>query len=99
MKVMVTGGSGFIGSHVVDKLIDRGLEVRIYDTVMPKYTKGVEFYQGSILDKSALGFALDGIDAVYHLAAVADVKDVFITLRRSMSGAPSTSLRRPESPT
>jgi UDP-glucose 4-epimerase len=77
MKVMVTGGSGFIGSHVVDKLIDRGLEVRIYDTVMPKYTKGVEFYQGSILDKSALGFALDGIDAVYHLAAVADVKDVF----------------------
>lgn len=77
MKVLVTGGSGFIGSHVVDKLRDKGVEVRVYDGVMPSFRKDVEFYQGSILDITALGFALSGIDAIFHLAAVADVKDVY----------------------
>jgi len=77
MKVLVTGGSGFIGSHVVDKLIDKGVEVRVYDSVMPSFRKDIEFYQGSILDITALGFAMNGVDAVMHLAAVADVKDVY----------------------
>ena len=77
MKVLVTGGSGFIGSHVVDKLRDKGIEVRVYDGIMPTYRKDIEFYQGSILDLTALGFAMHGIDAVFHLAAVADVKDVY----------------------
>ncbi len=77
MKVLVTGGSGFIGSHVVDKLKDKGVDVRVYDGVMPTFRKDVEFYQGSILDITALGFAMNGIDAVFHLAAVADVKDVY----------------------
>ncbi len=77
MKVLVTGGSGFIGSHVVDKLRDKGIEVRIYDMVLPTFRKDVEFYQGSILDLESLGMAMMGIDAVYHLAAIADVKDVF----------------------
>jgi UDP-glucose 4-epimerase len=77
MKVLVTGGSGFIGSHVVDKLRNNGVEVRVYDGIMPTYRKDIEFYQGSILDNTSLGFALNGVDAVYHLAAVADVKDVY----------------------
>ena len=77
MKVLVTGGSGFIGSHVVDKLRDKGVKVRVYDTVMPTYRDDIEYYQGSILDKTALGFAMFDMDAVMHLAAVADVKDVF----------------------
>lgn len=77
MKVLVTGGAGFIGSHVVDKLRDKGVEVRIYDGVLPTYRKDVEFYQGSILDLTGLGFAMNGIDAIFHLAAVADVKDVY----------------------
>jgi len=77
MKALVTGGSGFIGSHVVDKLIEKGVEVRVYDGVMPTHTKGVEFYQGSILDITTLGFAMNGVDAVFHLAAIADVKDVY----------------------
>jgi len=77
MKALVTGGSGFIGSHVVDKLRDKGVEVRVYDGVMPTYRSDVEFYQGSILDKTALGFAMNGVDVVFHLAAVADVKDVY----------------------
>ncbi len=77
MKVLVTGGSGFIGSHVVDKLKDNGIDVRIYDMVLPTFRKDIEFYQGSLLDLESLGMALMGIDAVYHLAAIADVKDVF----------------------
>lgn len=77
MKVLVTGGSGFIGSHVVDKLRDKGVEVRVYDGVMPNFRKDIEFFQGSILDVTSLGFALNGIDAIFHLAAVADVKDVY----------------------
>jgi len=76
MKVLVTGGSGFIGSHVVDKLRDNGVDVRIYDSIIPSYRNDIEYYQGSILDNEALCFAMSGIDAVMHLAAVADVKGV-----------------------
>lgn len=77
MKVLVTGGSGFVGSHVVDRLRAHGIEVRIFDMVMPTFRKDLEYYQGSLLDLEALRMALAGIDAVYHLAAVADVKDVY----------------------
>ena len=77
MKVLVTGGSGFIGSHVVDKLRDKGIAVRVFDMVMPTFRSDIEFYHGSLLDLEALRMALNGVDAVYHLAAVADVKDVY----------------------
>jgi len=77
MKVLVTGGSGFIGSHVVDKLKDKGVNVRVFDSIMPNYRNDIEYYQGSILDLNALCFAMSGIDAVMHLAAIADVKDVY----------------------
>lgn len=77
MRVLVTGGSGFIGSHVVDKLRDRGIQVRVFDMVMPTFRTDVEFYHGSLLDLEALRMATAGIDAVYHLAAIADVKDVY----------------------
>ena len=77
MKVLVTGGAGFIGSHVVDKLRDRGVNVRVFDMVMPTFRNDIEFYQGSLLNLEALRMALNGVDAIYHLAAVADVKSVF----------------------
>lgn len=77
MKILVTGGSGFIGSHVVDKLKEKRLDVRVYDGVIPTHRKDIEFYQGSILDISALSLAIKDIDAIFHLAAVADVKDVY----------------------
>ena len=77
MKVLVTGGSGFIGSHVVDKLRDKGIEVRVFDMVVPTFRKDIEYYQGSLLDLDSLRMAVNGIDAIFHLAAIADVKDVF----------------------
>jgi UDP-glucose 4-epimerase len=76
MKVLVTGGSGFIGSHVVDKLRDRGVQVRVFDMVLPTFRTDIEFYHGSLLDLEALRMAIGGIDAVFHLAAIADVRDV-----------------------
>src|SRR5215469_28786 len=77
MRVLVTGGSGFIGSHVVDKLRDCGHDAVIYDLRSSPWHNGtVETVIGSITDRAALGRALDGCDAVADLAAVADVNDV-----------------------
>ena len=77
MKALVTGGAGFIGSHVVDKLRDKGIEVRVYDMIMPTFRKDIEYYQGSLLDFDALRMALDKINVIFHLGAIADVKDVY----------------------
>ncbi len=80
MRVLVTGGSGFIGSHVVDKLRARGHEPVIYDLrPSPWHTdpdNPVDTVLGSITDREALERALHSCDAVAHLAAVADVNDV-----------------------
>jgi UDP-glucose 4-epimerase len=75
---LVTGGSGFIGSHVVDKLRLRGHEPVIYDLrPSPWHEPGsVDTRLGSITDREALERALHSCDAVAHLAAVADVNDV-----------------------
>jgi UDP-glucose 4-epimerase len=78
MRVLVTGGSGFIGSHVVDKLIEHGVSPRIFDLVRsPHHKPGeVDTFVGSLMDTEALRLAMAGCHAVIHLAAVADVKDV-----------------------
>ena len=78
MKILVTGGSGFIGSHVVDVLIARGHEPRIFDIVPSPYRapEDVEAVVGDLLDLEALRGAARGCDAVIHLAAVSDVNEV-----------------------
>ena len=78
MRVLVTGGSGFIGSHVVDRLLACGHEPRVFDLVLSArhLAHGVDIVVGDILDAGALREALSGCDAVVHLAAVADVGEV-----------------------
>jgi UDP-glucose 4-epimerase len=78
MKVLVTGGAGFIGSHVVDRLQAVGHEPRIFDLVASphRHVREVETVLGDLCDRDAVARALAGCDAVVHLAAVADVDQV-----------------------
>jgi UDP-glucose 4-epimerase len=80
VKVLVTGGAGFIGSHVVDKLLDRGIRPRVLDMVpSPWHTpEQVDTRIGDLTDPDAVTDAAEGCDAILHLAAVADVNEVTI---------------------
>jgi len=79
MKILVTGGAGYIGSAVVYKLIEAGHEVNVIDDLSNGYIENVDkranFIQGSILDDNNLKAALDGVDAVTHLAAKIRVEE------------------------
>jgi UDP-glucose 4-epimerase len=74
-KVLVTGGSGFIGSHVVDKLYDAGYEPRIYDLQESPHHEpdSVDTVIGDLFDHETLCAAMEGCETVVHLAAYADV--------------------------
>ena len=78
----MTGGVGFIGSHLVDKLVSEGYQVRILDDLSSGdlgnigqhiEKKSVEFVEGSVLVSGVVERAIDGVDAVVHLAAVTSV--------------------------
>jgi UDP-glucose 4-epimerase len=78
--VLVTGGAGFIGSHVADELLARGARVRIIDDLSTGYLSNleelsgpVEFIQASINDAGALKRALEDVELVYHQAAIPSV--------------------------
>lgn len=82
-KILVTGGSGFIGSHLVDELIARGYEVYIYDIKEPIYQNNFIYIKGDVLDLAALVKASQGMDAIYHLAAEANVNFYYDKPRES----------------
>lgn len=82
LNVLVTGGAGFVGSHLVDKLVEKGHRVRILDSLVeqvhggkvPEYlNKNAEFIKADVCDADAVKQALDGIDVVYHQAAAVGV--------------------------
>ena len=73
--VAVTGGSGFIGTHVVDKLLDAGCTVRVLDP-KPPHRADAEWVPVDVLDTDGLTEAVSGADVIFHLAAIADVNDV-----------------------
>ena len=69
MKVIITGGSGFIGSHLADELQGRGHEVISYDLWPPRFNK-IKTVIGSVLDKDKLDKEISGCDLVFHLAGM-----------------------------
>jgi dTDP-L-rhamnose 4-epimerase len=82
--VLISGGAGFIGSHVADELLAHGLKVRVLDTLAaqvhgdsgrrPDYLDPqVEVVVGDVADRDVLSRALQGVDAVYHFAAAVGV--------------------------
>ncbi len=82
MKTLVTGGAGFIGSHLVDLLLKEGHEVTVIDNLVAGHRKNIEhhlenpsfrFVQADITDRAAIQPHFAGIDWVFHLAALADI--------------------------
>ncbi len=82
MRVFVTGGAGFIGSNLVDRLLARGDDVTVFDNLSTgrleflsgASASGARLVRGDILDLDALTHAVGGHDVVFHLAANADVR-------------------------
>lgn len=82
-KILVTGGAGFIGSHLVDGLIEKGYEVRVLDNLYPQihpngklpayFNKKAQFIKGDVTERKDWIKALDGVDAIFHLAAAVGV--------------------------
>jgi UDP-glucose 4-epimerase len=79
MKALVTGGAGFIGSHLVDLLLAKGCEVVVIDSLATgrrsQVSQEAVFIQGDVGDPQLLAKALPGCDVVFHLAAVSSVQD------------------------
>lgn len=81
-KILVTGGAGFIGSHIVDRLLDEGYKVRVIDDlstgdkqnlVQHKNNQDFEFVQGDIRETETVKMAVKGVEAVIHEAALVSV--------------------------
>src|ERR1700720_4402875 len=81
MRVLVTGGAGFIGSHLVDRFLSEGFQVRVLDSLDPRVhphgrpdyvPRRAEFIHGRVTDREVLRQALDGVDVVSHQAAYQD---------------------------
>lgn len=81
-KIFVTGGGGFIGSHLVDKLVRKGIDVRVFvrynsrndwgmiDSLPLKIKKAVDVYQGDLKDPWSVKKAVEGCNVVFHLGAL-----------------------------
>jgi UDP-glucose 4-epimerase len=76
VRVAVTGGCGFIGSHVVDQLLRAGHEVRAIDLGDQWRNPAADFHRADLFDALALDRALAGTEAVFHLAGAANVNDI-----------------------
>lgn len=91
-NVLVTGGAGFIGSHLVDELVDQGHRVRVLDMLVsqvhgenaePKHVNpAAEFVRGDVCDRAAVDAALEGIDVVFHEAAEVGVGQSMYEIER-----------------
>jgi dTDP-L-rhamnose 4-epimerase len=95
MKVLITGGAGFIGSHLADRLLAEGHDVRALDNLDPQVHRGagrpdyldpdVELAVGDVRDRDAVARALDGVDTVVHFAAAVGVGQSMYEIERYTS--------------
>jgi len=86
MKIFVTGGNGFIGTHIVSELVNRGINVISFDLVNPvKQIEGVEYHIGTIMDEVQMGRLMKSCNAVFHLAAILGVKRADTELLRCLT--------------
>ena len=95
-KILVTGGAGFIGSHLVDRLLAAGYEVRVFDNLDPQVhgelrdegkwpaycNPDAEYILGDIRDRDALREAMRGMDAIFHEAAAVGVAQSMYDVER-----------------
>src|ERR1700759_1020087 len=74
-RVLVTGGSGFVGANLVTELLDRGHHVRSFDRAPSPLAAHprLEVIQGEICDRHTVAAAVDGIDTIFHTAAIIDL--------------------------
>jgi UDP-glucose 4-epimerase len=80
MKILVTGGAGFIGSHIVEHYQGKAEEIRVLDNLRTGYRHNLEglehtFFEGSITDRELVKKAVEGVDYIFHLAALVSVPE------------------------
>jgi dTDP-L-rhamnose 4-epimerase len=89
-NVLITGGAGFIGSHLADRLLENGCKVRVLDSLIPQVHGNnppdylhddIELLRGDLRDQAVIRQALRGIDAVYHFAAAVGVGQSMYEIR------------------
>ena len=86
MKSLVTGGCGFIGSHLVDKLVELGHEVTVIDTAFPKYkNEKAKYVRQDICDYHITRIFYYGVDYVFHMAAEAKIGECIENPLRAVS--------------
>lgn len=97
MVILVTGGAGFIGSHLVERLLTDGHSVRVLDNLstgsplnLPPLGPSLSFVPGDIADPNVVRECVSGVDVIFHLAAVASVRasieDPLTTHRTNLVG-------------
>lgn len=95
MRLLITGGAGFVGSNLAKMALERGIDVTILDDLSTGYRENLDgldvtFIEDSILNVSAVRRALDGVDSIIHLAALGSVprsiKDPFATHNVNATG-------------
>src|SRR5437763_13354463 len=95
-RVLITGGAGFIGSHLADELLKHGYRVRALDNLSPQVhgaggrrpeylSEDVELIVGDVRDADVVARSLAGVDAVFHLAAAVGVGQSMYEITRYTS--------------